>query len=136
MKNLLTDINCDLKTISPLTLAYVGDCVFELLVRERLVCLANRPVNDLHRLCVQQVRADAQAEAARRILPELSEKEESIFKRGRNAHTGHTPKNQSEKDYHYATGLETLFGYWYLNGEMKRLNEIFSLIISFQERKS
>lgn len=128
MDRFLKDMECDIRAMSPLTLAYVGDCVFELLVRERLVCIANRPVNDLHKLSVAQVRADAQADAVRRILPELSEAEEAVFKRGRNARTGHTPKNQTESDYHYATGLEALFGYWYLKGETERLREVFALI--------
>lgn len=130
MERFLNEMECDSKTLSPLTLAYIGDCVFELLVRERLVCTANRSVNDLHKLSVAQVRADAQAAAVRRILPLLTEAEESVFKRGRNAKSGHTPKNQSESDYHYATGLEALFGWWYINGEIERLREIFTVIIN------
>lgn len=129
MERFLKEMECDLKTLSPLTLAYIGDSVYELLVRERLVCLANRPVNEMHRQSVALVRADAQARAARRLLPCLTQEEAAVFRRGRNAHSGHTPKNQKEGDYHYATGLEALFGYWYIKGDIPRIREIFAQIL-------
>lgn len=122
------DKDCNPEQLSPLTLAFIGDTVFDLFVRERLVCLANRPVNTLHSLAVTKVKASAQAEAAKKIAPSLSEKELSVFKRGRNAHTNHKAKNASESDYHYATGLEALFGYLYLSGNLERLRELFDLI--------
>ncbi len=122
------DKDCNPEQLSPLTLAFIGDTVFDLFVRERLVCLANRPVNTLHSLAVTKVKASAQAEAAKKIAPSLSEKELSVFKRGRNAHTNHKAKNSSESDYHYATGLEALFGYLYLSGSLERLRELFDLI--------
>lgn len=122
------DKDCNPEQLSPLTLAFIGDTVFDLFVRERLVCLANRPVNTLHSLAVTKVKASAQAEAAKKIAPSLSEKELSVFKRGRNAHTNHKAKNASESDYHYATGLEALFGYLYLSGSLERLRELFDLI--------
>ncbi|MCC8023635.1 MAG: ribonuclease III [Clostridiales bacterium] len=124
---LLTD-DCDVKNLSPLTLAFVGDGVYELMVRERLVCEANRPVNDLHRLSVAQVKAAAQKRAADALLPVLTGEELAVYKRGRNAKTGHTPKHASEADYHAATGLEALFGYLYLSGGEQRLRELFGLI--------
>lgn len=123
------DTPCDPAQLSPLTLAFVGDAVFDLFVRERLVCLANRPVNRLHSLAVEQVKASSQAQAAKRLSEKLSEKELSVLKRGRNAHTNHKAKNASESDYHYATGLEALFGYLYLNGEEERLRELFTLTV-------
>lgn len=122
------DKDCNPEQLSPLTLAFIGDTVFDLFVRERLVCLANRPVNTLHSLAVTKVKASAQAEAAKKIALSLSEKELSVFKRGRNAHTNHKAKNASESDYHYATGLEALFGYLYLSGSLERLRELFDLI--------
>ena len=76
------------------------------------------------------VKASAQAAAAQKIMPILDEEEISVFKRGRNAHTNHKAKNASEGDYHYATGLEALFGYLYLSGEKDRLKELFDLIVS------
>lgn len=121
--------DCDPSQLSPLTLAFVGDSVFDLFVRERLVCLANRPVNRLHSLAVMQVKAASQAKAAKAISEKLSEKELSVLKRGRNAHTNHKAKNASESDYHYATGLEALFGFLYLSNETERLKELFELTL-------
>ncbi len=121
--------DCDVSQLSPLTLAFVGDAVFDLFVRERLVCLANRPVSRLHSLAVSQVKAPSQAKAAKAISENLSEKELSVLKRGRNAHTNHKAKNASESDYHYATGLEALFGFLYLSNETERLRELFELTL-------
>ena len=112
----------DLHTLSPLALAFVGDGVYSLMVRERLLSQANRPVNDLHRMAVREVRAEAQAAAIDRLLPLLTEEEEAVFKRGRNAHTA-----RSGADYHRATGLEALFGYLYLAGRVDRVRELFRL---------
>lgn len=122
------DIKAEL--LSPLTLAFTGDAVFSLFVREMLVCDANRPVGELHRLSVQSVKASAQATAMRKIMPLLTEKELEVFKRGRNAHTSHTPKNQSGCDYHYATGFEALIGYLYLKDESERLNLLLNEVIT------
>ena len=122
------DIKAEL--LSPLTLAFTGDAVFSLFIREMLVCDANRPVGELHRLSVQSVKASAQATAMRKIMPLLTEKELEVFKRGRNAHTSHTPKNQSGCDYHYATGFESLIGYLYLKDEGERLNLLLNEVIN------
>ncbi len=122
------DIKAEL--LSPLTLAFTGDAVFSLFIREMLVSDANRPVGELHRLSVQSVKASAQATAMRKIMPLLTEKELEVFKRGRNAHTSHTPKNQSGCDYHYATGFEALIGYLYLKDESERLNLLLNEVIN------
>lgn len=114
----------DIHTLSPLALAFVGDGVYSLMVRERLLSQANRPVNDLHRLAVAEVRAEAQATAIKRILPVLTEQEEAVFKRGRNAHTA-----RSGADYHNATGLEALFGWLYLSDRLDRVRELFALCV-------
>ena len=114
----------DLHTLSPLALAFVGDGVYSLMVRERLLCEANRPVNDLHRLAVKEVRAEAQSAALGRIMEHLTEEEEAIFKRGRNAHTA-----RGGADYHRSTGLEALFGYLYLDGRIDRVRELFALCV-------
>ncbi len=121
------DIKAD--TLSPLTLAFTGDAVFSLYIREMLVCEANRPVGQLHKLSVNWVKAEAQSKGMHAILPLLTEKETEVFKRGRNAHTSHTPKNQSGCDYHYATGFEALVGYLYLKDETERLNELLNEVI-------
>ena len=112
----------DVHTLSPLTLALIGDGVYELMVRERLVCEANRSAGDLHRAAVRLVCAQAQSAAMQRLEPCLSEQEAAVYRRGRNAHTPRTGR-----DYHQATGLETLFGYLYLRGEIDRLRGLFSI---------
>lgn len=114
--------------LSPLNLAFIGDCVYEMLVRESLVLDANRPVKDLHRESVKYVSAKAQTEAYFKIKDSLSEKEEAIFKRGRNAKVGHSPKSASQSEYHIATGVEALFGYLYLTENRARISELFNLI--------
>lgn len=98
-------------------------------MREHLLLCANRPAGKLHTLSVQSVNARAQANAVKVILPQLTEEELSVFKRGRNAHPGHTPKNQSEGDYHAATGLESLFGWLYLQNRQDRLRALFDSIL-------
>ena len=119
---------CDPAGLSPLTLAFVGDGVYDLFVREQLVCKANCPVGVLHKKAVEQVRCQAQAAAMEKLLPFLTEEETSVYKRGRNAHTSHTPKNASPAEYHSATGFEALFGYIYLQGRIQRLRELFSMM--------
>ncbi len=125
----LYDKDIKVDTLSPLTLAFTGDAVFSLFVREMLVCDANRPVGKLHKLSVNWVKAEAQSKGMRAILPLLTEKETEVFKRGRNAHTSHTPKNQSGCDYHYATGFEALVGYLYLKDETERLGLLLNEVI-------
>lgn len=127
---ILSDKHTNPDTLSPLTLAFVGDAYFSLVVREMLVCDANRPVRDLHKLSVKAVNAQAQANCMKILLPALTEKETEVFKRGRNAHTSHTPKNQSGCDYHYATGFEALIGYLYLSGSSERLNSLLNIVIN------
>lgn len=113
--------------LSPSVLAFVGDGVYGLMVRTAL-SEVNRPSGELHKLSVKLVNATAQAEAYKLIESELTEKEITVFKRGRNFKTGNTPKNSSGGDYHTATGLETLFGFLYLSGENDRLKTLFNII--------
>lgn len=112
--------------ISPLALAYIGDAVLELLVRTHLVAKGLQKVNVLHHKAVKFVNASAQANLLRCIEENLTEEERIIAKRGRNAKTGHVPKNADLMDYRYSTGLESLIGYLYLKGEAQRVKEIFS----------
>lgn len=116
------------KQLSPLNLAFIGDCVYEMLVRENLVCNANRPVNDLHKESVKYVSAKAQTVAFSKIEEHLTEEETAIFKRGRNAKVGHNPKSASQGEYHTATGVEALFGYLYLTENIDRIKELFKII--------
>lgn len=125
----------DPDSLSPLTLAFVGDAVYSLIIREELTIEANRPVNKLHKLSTQKVSAVSQSEAVKSIMSELTPEETSVFKRGRNASTSHTPKHASEGDYHYATGLEALFGYLYLSRKYDRLEEIYNLICKKKAEK-
>lgn len=117
------------KQLSPQTLAFMGDTVYDLLIRELLINEANRPVGQLNRKKVKYVNCEAQSISADYIMNELSEDEIAVYKRGRNAFTKNTPKNLSVAAYHSATGLEALFGYLYLNGENERIKELFSKCI-------
>lgn len=128
MERLLKEKDIKPNELSPLTLAFIGDTVFDLLVRENLICEANRPANDLHNLAVQKVKASAQAGFIEKLLPHLSEKEVAVYKRGRNAKSGHLPKNATQSDYHMATGFEALIGYLYLSDEIDRIKELFHII--------
>ena len=125
----LYNADCDVKSLSPLTLAFIGDGVFDLFVRERLVCQGNCPVKKLHARKVELVRCQAQAQALEKIWPQLTPEEQEVAQRGRNAHVGHVPKNAALADYHGATALEALFGYLYLSGDMTRLRELFRCVI-------
>ena len=130
---ILFEKDCDAKQLSPLTLAFIGDTVFDLFVREMLVCDANRPVKKLHNSAAKLVNAKAQAKIAEAIADSFTEQETDVFKRGRNAHTNHIAKNASNRDYHYATGLEAVFGFVYLNGDTERLRELFRLAMDSLE---
>lgn len=112
---------------SPGMLAFVGDAVYGLKVRERLAAV-NRPSSELHRLSVRFVNAAAQQAAYEAIAPLLTEPEQDCFRRGRNAHTASTPKHATGAQYHAATGLEALFGWLYLDGQTARLDFLFSVI--------
>lgn len=116
------------RQLSPLNLAFIGDCIYEILVREALVCEANRPVNELHRESVKYVSAKAQTEAYAKIKDMLTDEETAQFKRGRNAKVGHSPKSATDAEYHTATGIEALFGYLYLSGKTERIKQLFSAI--------
>ncbi len=123
-----TENSCDPKQLSPLMLAFVGDTVYDLFVRETLLTECPRPVKKLHALAVEEVSAVAQARKINAVLGILTEEETDVFKRGRNAHTGHVPRSADVVTYHNATGLEALFGYLYLKGEIGRLRELFNAI--------
>lgn len=111
---------------NPLTLAFIGDTVWDLLVRQRLLNTAAR-VNALHRNATSMVNAGAQAKALTRVEPLLTPEEGDLVRRGANAHCKHVaPKNQDPVDYRRATGLETLVGWLYLTGQYARIHELFA----------
>ncbi len=117
---------------SPLTLAYLGDCVYELLVRETLVRKGNKPNGKLHGEATKFVSSKGQSEAFLKIEHILTEEEIAVFKRGRNAHSVPN-KNNDADEYRRATGLETLFGYLRLCGDDDRIEELFREIIKDSE---
>lgn len=121
---------------SPQSLAFLGDAVYELLVRERLLKQANRPVGVLHEKAVEQVCASYQSRAYEILEAFLDDDEKAVLKRGRNANCVKAPKNGNLAEYRRATGLETLFGHLYLSGKITRINEIFKIIEEKQEMDS
>jgi ribonuclease-3 family protein len=114
--------------LSPLALAFLGDTVYDLLVREALLCEAARPPRKLHRAAASQVNAKAQAAAALRIPSLLSEEETAVFRRGKNAQPGHVPASCTNEEYHLATALEALFGWLWLCGKAGRVRALFEAI--------
>ena len=113
----------DINAYSPLTLAYIGDDFYDLIIRTIVVERANRPANDLHKMTVQYVKAQAQSQMAEALAAEeglLTEREADIYRRGRNAKSHTTAKNASVADYRRATGFEALIGYLYLTGDQER----------------
>lgn len=118
----------EINTLSPLTLAFLGDSVYEMFIRTKILSMGNRPASELHKIAVGYVKAKAQAQAAHKILDKLSDTELLIYKRGRNTNIHTVPKNADMADYRHATALEALIGYLYLNGEEERLKEILELV--------
>ena len=114
-----------LNTYSSASLAYLGDCVIELCVRERLVREGFSSSASLNKKALEYVRATAQAAAMKNILPMLSDEEAAIFRRGRNIGHTNTPKSATVAEYRSATGMEALFGYLHLAGRPKRIAELF-----------
>ena len=114
----------DVRSYSPLTLAYVGDVVYDLIIRSVVVERGNRAVNDLHKRTTTYVKAATQARMIEALLPFLSEEEEAVYKRGRNAKSYSTAKNASVADYRKATGFEALMGYLYLSNNTERMLEL------------
>ena len=118
-----------------LGLAHIGDAVYELMTRAALCGEGHTAAAELHRLTTARVNASAQAEAAGRILPVLTEEESAIFRRGRNTHVNSVPHAANVGQYHAATGLEALFGWLYLQGRTERLNELFCLLSASSPEK-
>ena len=102
-------------------LAFVGDAVFELAVRQKLCDKYSSNIGEINSLKTQLVCCEAQAEFFKTIEPALTEREMAVYKRGRNAHIGNVPKKSSPQIYHIATGLEAIFGYLYLSGQIQRI---------------
>ncbi len=115
------DRDVDIRTVNPLTLAYIGDGIYELVVRSVMVARTNTRAGLLHRQTSQYVKAEAQSKMMDVLLPVLTEEEESVYRRGRNAKSPTMAKNASVSDYRRATGFEALMGYLYLTDRMERI---------------
>ena len=114
----------DVRAYSPLTLAYIGDAIYDVIIRTVVVERANRGANELHKKTSSFVKAQTQAMMIEALLPVLSDEEEAVYKRGRNAKSYTSAKNASIADYRKATGFEALIGYLYLMDNMPRILEL------------
>lgn len=117
----------DVNLMSPLTWAYIGDCVYELYIRTNLINKTNLKPHKLHIECIKYVKAQAQAETLKNIYEDLTEEEKDIVRRGRNTENHHLPKNSNVQEYMYATAFEGLIGYLHLSKNKERLAEILIL---------
>lgn len=126
----------DIKTYSPLTLAFIGDSIYDLVIRTMVVERGNAPVNKLHKVVSSMVKASAQMEMFHEIEPILTQEELSIYKRGRNAKSYTTAKNASMSDYRTATGFEALMGYLYLTNQLLRMMELINIGLKGREQIS
>ena len=124
------------KEFSPLVLAYIGDAVYELIIRSILVSMGNRPVNKLNKDATSLVKAGAQSKIVKLISDKLSEEEYTVFKRGRNSSPHTMAKNASMTDYKYATGFEALIGFLYLDNRCDRALELVKLGIGLYLNKN
>lgn len=121
---LFSEKNMNPRDYNPLALAYIGDTVFDLFVRTKLLEEGNRRVTELHKRAVRLVKASAQAAAVHTLEAELTEEELGVLKWGRNAKVNTHPSSSTIGEYHLATGLETLIGFLYMEGKEKRLCEL------------
>ena len=124
----------DIRSYSPLTLAYIGDAIYELVIRTILVEKGNTQVNKLHQRASKLVKASAQSEIIEKLKPYLTEEEMGIFKRGRNAKSFTMAKNATMSDYRKATGFEALMGHLYLTEQWDRMLELIKIGITEGEK--
>ena len=120
----------DINLLSPLTWAYVGDSIYELLIRTHLVNKTKLKPHSMHIEAIKFVKAKSQADILKRLEAYLTEEEKEIVRRGRNAENHHLPKNANVEEYMYSTAFEALIGYLYLCKKDERLKEIFDLILN------
>ncbi len=125
-EQLIQDMPHKANTYSPLALAYIGDGVYEMFIRTYVLAKGNAPVNKLHKASRELVRATTQARIYHIVEPMLTEEEQQVLKRGRNAKSISAPKNADITEYRHATGLEALIGYLYIEGNITRIHEIIT----------
>ncbi len=121
----------DPKQVSPLGLAYIGDAVYEVYVRSSVLERGNTAVNKLHKTATRYVSAKAQSRIIHAILPNLTEEEQAVYKRGRNAHSNTSAKNADIVEYRHATGFEAVIGYLFIAGDYNRISYLVSLAVEF-----
>lgn len=125
----------DVSALGGLSLAFIGDSVYDLMIRGYILSAGDAKAELLHRNAVKYANAAFQARAAEKLLPMLTEEEAAVYRRGRNAHSAHTPKNKSEAEYHKATGFEALVGWLYLRKDTARLYELFETVLTVDEKE-
>ena len=125
----------DVKSFSPLALAFIGDCVFDLIIKSLVVSRGNRQVHKLHEETSHYVQASSQSFMMRAIQEHLTQEEHAVYRRGRNTRSVTPAKNQSITDYRRATGFEALIGYLYLSREYERLTELVSIGLKSMENR-
>ena len=125
----------DVHSYSPLTLAYIGDSIYDLIIKSLVINQGNRQVNKLHKETSMYVQASTQSLMMRAMQEELTEEEHAVYKRGRNAKSVSPAKNQSITDYRRATGFEALLGYLYLKKEWKRMLDLVKIGLDSMKKK-
>lgn len=135
MQELFEMEEVDIQTYSPLALAYIGDSVYDLIIKSLMINQGNKQVNKLHQDTIGLVQASTQSLMMRTMQQHLSEEEHAVYKRGRNAKSVSAAKNQSITDYRRATGFEALLGYLYLKKEWKRLLDLVKIGLDSLEEK-
>lgn len=137
MKEIFDMREVDVREYSPLTLAYIGDCIYDLVIKSLVINEGNQQVQKYHQKTSRFVQASAQSRMMRVLQGHLTEEEHAVYKRGRNAKSVSPAKNQSVTDYRRATGFEALMGYLYLKKEWKRMLELVKMgLESLKEEES
>ncbi|MBQ7874458.1 MAG: ribonuclease III [Oscillospiraceae bacterium] len=131
----ITEKKIEGNALNGLSLAFIGDAVYEIMVREHLLEHGSMPVKKLHTMAVEMVRASFQANVFDFLEPIVGEDENGILHRGRNASATHIPKGANAIEYRKATGVEALFGWLYLEGRNERIKELFEMILEHSKKE-
>ena len=126
--------NVDIRTYSPLTLAYIGDGIYDLFIRTIIVGEGNCQANKLHKKVSSLVKASKQSKMIKKLKEHLTEEERQVYKRGRNAKSNSVAKNASVSDYRRATGFEAVMGYLYLTNQSKRIVDLIKLGLAQEDK--
>ncbi|WP_461810929.1 Mini-ribonuclease 3 [Faecalimonas sp.] len=135
MKKIFSMQEMDIREYSPLTLAYIGDSIYDLIIKSLVINRGNKQVQKLHKETSSLVQASAQSKMMRAMQEELTDEERAVYKRGRNAKSVSPAKNQSITDYRRATGFEALLGYLYLKEDWKRMLDLVKIGLDSIEKE-